>query len=270
MTSENYRERLHIVCDGLRQNALEIIKQTDLKFAQHGMVHPNILALTLLSRTLSNFRALMLLTKERMVVEARVLARCCFENFFIVCGLHAEGATFAERMKEDDLAGRKGRIRFALETEAIFESLSPEMQESVREHNEAFRNAPKVGFLKPKHASDAGEFKETYLAYSQFSGDAAHPTLTALARHWAPGPSVRTAYFNADPEPNENELDETLELASIALISMMVMVNEMVGCTEAGKKLLELNHELKVLQAEKWGSETIREGMEIRTEKLTT
>jgi hypothetical protein len=156
-------------------------------------------------------------------------------------GLHAEGLAFAERMMEDDRAGKKGRIRVAFATEAIFESLSSELQEVVRERHETFRAAPKVGFLKPKDASDTGGFKAMYVAYSQFSGDAAHPTMTALARHWGPA-DQKTAYFDAEPEPRKDELDETLHLTCIALISMMVVVNEMVGYTEAGMKLLEINH----------------------------
>ena len=130
---ESYREKLYPVCERLRQIALEIIAQCDLKVTEHGMAHPDILALTLLSRTLSNFRAMVLLTKERMIVEARVMARCCFENLFMVGGLHAEGLSFAKRMIDDDRAGRRGRIRFAFENETIFESFSPEMQEAVRE-----------------------------------------------------------------------------------------------------------------------------------------
>ena len=73
------------------------------------------------------------------------------------------------------------------------------MQEAVKESHEKFKAAPKVGFLKPKDASDAGPFKETYVAYSPFSGDAAHPTITALARHWAPGPSGKMGYFDVQP-----------------------------------------------------------------------
>ena len=47
---------------------------------------------------------------------------------------------------------------------------------------------------------------------------------------------------------------------------MMVVVNEMIGFTAAGKKLPQLNHDLKVLQAERWGVDSIEERMDIRTE----
>ena len=97
------------------------------------------------------------------------------------------------------------------------------------------------------------------MIYSQFSGDAAHPTITALARHWGPA-SVEAVYLDVEPEVDEGQLDETLHLGCLALISMMVVVNEMVGYTEAGKGLLQVNHTLKTLQAEKWGAELNRGG----------
>jgi hypothetical protein len=52
-----------------------------------------------------------------------------------------------------------------------------------------------------------------------------------------------------------------------SLVSIMVVVNEMNSHTEAGKKLIDLNTELKTLQAERWGPGEIGgERMYIRTE----
>jgi hypothetical protein len=265
--AESYTDKLFPLCERFSHTGLEIINEANLTVTKHGMLEPKIIALTLLSRTLSHFRALMLLTKARFVVESRILARCCFENLFLIGGLHTEGFAFVERMKDDDRAGRKGRLRFALETDSIFDSLSIELKEAVKERHQEFRAASKLGFLNPKDASGIGPFKETYIAYSQMSGDAAHPTITALARHWSPGPTGKVGYFDVQPEPKDDELDETLNLVCVALIGMMVTVNEIIGFTESGKKLTALNHELKVLQAEKWGADSISEGMEIKTEK---
>jgi hypothetical protein len=220
------------------------------------MMDPKILSLALLSRTLLNFKGVILLTRQRMVVAARVMTRCCYENMFMVGGLFAEGEAFADRMIEDDKAGRKGRINFALETESIFKSLSVDMQQAVKDFQ-----SPKVSFLRPKDASGLSEFKDTYLVYSEISSDAAHPTIAALARHWGPADD-KTAYFDAIPGAKEDELDVTLHFACIALIDIMVVVNKMNGGTEAGKKLPTPNGELKTLQSERWSPETC-EGMDI-------
>ncbi len=145
----------------------------------------------------------------------------------------------------------------------IFESLDAEMQVAVKTRHDAIRQAPRLDFLKPRHASDMGPFKVTYVVYAQFSGDAAHPTITALGRHW----TLETdgIYLDVQPAAKEEELDETLHFACIALLSAMVVVNEMVGFTEAGKALPALNHELREMQGRRWGSDSVNEGMEIRT-----
>ena len=258
-----HREKLYPLCEKMVQLALEIAEQSKLTVTLRGMTEPNVLALALLGRTLQNFKGVVMLIREKLSVEARVLARCCYENMFMVGGLHAESAAFADRMIEDDKAGRKGRIRFTFENEGIFQSLSTETQNALSKSKQSFDAAPRVQFLKPKDASGVSAFKETYVVYSQFSGDAAHPTIAALARHWAAG--AKTPYLDLIPDAKDDELDETLHLACLAVLGIMVVVNEMQGYTEAGKRLPALNGEFLALQAEKYGAATINEGMEIGT-----
>jgi hypothetical protein len=260
-----HREKLYPLCEKMAQLALKIAGQCKLSVTPRGMTEPKILALTLLGRTLQNFKGCILLTQAKLAVEARVLARCCYENMFMVGGLYAEGTAFADRMIEDDKAGRKGRVRFAFENETIFKGLSEEMQTAVAQSKQSFDEGPRAQFLKHKDISGLSAFKETYLIYSQLSGDAAHPTLAALARHWGPA-GERLAYFDFIPAAKEDELDETLHLACMAVLGIMVVVNELHGYTDAGKKLPALNGEFLALQAEKYGAATIAEGMEIRTE----
>jgi hypothetical protein len=50
------------------------------------------------------------------------------------------------------------------------------------------------------------------------------------------------------------------------VLTIMVVVNEMHGYTEAGKELLTLNGELHALREERYGAEAIAEGIEIRVE----
>ena len=185
--SESYREKAIQIAERLLQTGLQIAEQCELTVTKRGFVHPKLLALKLLCRTLPNFKGVVVLTREKLLVEARVLARCCYENLFMVGGLSAEGDAFAERMIADDRAGRNKRLKFAFESESLFETLSQETQVAVTEAYEALRTGQKKEFLNPKDASGIGPFKQAYIAYSQFSGDAAHPTITALARHWSPG-----------------------------------------------------------------------------------
>jgi hypothetical protein len=234
--TEPYRHKLYPLGERMTRTAIDIISQCKLVVTNRGVTDPKLLALALLSRTLANFKGVTVLVKEGLVVEARVLTRCCYENMFMIGGLHSEGEAFAEKMIDDERAGRKGRARFTFETEGIFQALSPDAQEALKEAIESFKEAPRVSFLNPKAASGVSPFREAYIAYSQFSGDAAHPTLTALRRHLGVDGS-NIGFFDVSPDPKEAELDETLHLAFIALIGAMVVVNEMNGYTKAGTQL---------------------------------
>src|SRR5689334_3886885 len=76
----DYCEKLYPLCQALGQTALEMAGQCELTVTEHGTTDPKFLALTLLCRTISNFRGVVLLIQENLVVEARVLTRCCYEN----------------------------------------------------------------------------------------------------------------------------------------------------------------------------------------------
>jgi hypothetical protein len=261
--TQTYRDKLYPLGDRMIRLAVEIISQCTLVVTERGTIEPKLLALALLSRTLANFKGVIVLTKERLVVEARVLTRCCYEHMFMIGGLHADGVAFADRMVADEYAGRKNRAGFSFENEGIFNALSPEVQEALKEAIDSFKGGPRFGYLNPKEASGASSFKEAYIAYSQFSGDAAHPTLTALRRHLAVDEKW-AAFFDVIPDAKGEELDETLHSAFVALIGAMVAVNEMNGYLEAGKQLPSLNGELIALQIEKYGPRSLGEGMEIK------
>ena len=145
-------------------------------------------------------------------------------------------------------------MRFIKDNEATLTGLSEETRELTdKMHEELAAAAGK--FIRFKQASEVGPFKQIYLAYSQYSGDAAHPTFTALMRHWDVSPTK--AEFVIAPEAREYELDETIHLACVAMISVAVAANEMCGYTEAGKQLPKLNARLQTFQQEHYGAATL-------------
>jgi hypothetical protein len=262
-----YLEKLLPLCEELGQTALAIAGQVELKLTEHKLLDPNLLAVALLSRTLGNFRGAVRLAEQGLLVEARVLTRCCFENVLLIGGLYSEGIEFARKIRDDDVAGKKNRLQFVMDNNAIFGSLSEETREELAKAQQAMQATAKSQYLRYKEASRIGPFKEIYLAYSQYSGDAAHPTFTALMRHVNIEDS--TAEFDIVPTPSDFQLDETVHLACVAMIGAAVAANEMCGYTDAGKRLPDLNAKLKSLQAEKFGEKTLGggdENLEIRTE----
>lgn len=261
-----YCKKLLPVCEELGQTALGVAGQANITITEHKLLDPKLLAVALLSRTLGNFRGAVRLVEQDLLVEARVLTRCCFENQLLIGGLYAKGREFAEQIKADDVAGRKNRLKFIAENDSIFGGLSQETRDEMTRARESLMAAVKGAYLNYKEASAVGPFKEIYLAYSQYSGDSAHATFTALMRHFSFEKS--SAEFDVVPDPSEDQLDETLHLACVALIGAAVAVNEMCGFTEAGKRLPELNGKLKALQDERFGPKTLGSGesLEIKVE----
>lgn len=230
----------------LEQAAKEQLAGCTLTVTEHGALDPKFLAFLLLCRTITNYAAVIVLTERRLVVEARALARCCCENLFLVGGLQEQGRAFADLMKEDDDAGRQQRLKFARSTDEIFGSLEPDMQQQVIR---ALEKAGKAKFLSPKGASHVGVFKNAYLAHSQFSGDAAHATLTALSRYWKR--SDGTMEIDAHPAAEQGELDQTLLFASMAVLGLLGSIDEMFGGVPIGESLPALRGELQALQDDK-------------------
>ncbi|HEY6618725.1 MAG TPA: DUF5677 domain-containing protein [Steroidobacteraceae bacterium] len=232
------------------QSANDLLRECKLTEIEYGMLDPKILTFLLLCRTIKNYEAVILLVERQMVVEARTLARCCCENMFLAGGLHDKGREFADLMKQDDDAGKKHRLKFARTTKEIFESLEPEVQQQIEK---ALESAEKPKMLSPKSASSVGVFKTAYLAHSKFSGDAAHATLTALARYWH-RTEEKAVEFHPYPEPSRAELDQTLLFASMAVLGLLGTVNEMFGGLPTGASLIALRDEHQALQNEEGGN----------------
>ena len=239
-------ERVHAFNARLLEASKQLVTACKLTVTARGMLDPKVLAYLLLCRTISNFEGMLLLEKHGLVVEARTLARCCVENLFLAAGLHEEGDAFADKMKADDDAGRHLRVKFARATSEIFDSLEPDMQGAVVDFLD---QAAKSNLLSPKSASGAGVFKTAYLAYSQFSGDAAHPSLTALARHWKRAED-RTVEVVIRPEVSQAELDQTLIFAGMAVLGLLGIIDEMFVHVAPSGTLVRLRDELQALQDE--------------------
>lgn len=86
----------------VRQSGLNLFAASDVKVTEDGAADLKILGLMLLARTLSNLKGTLILLCEGRVVEARVLARCCYENQYWVLGLVNEGDKFRREMGARD------------------------------------------------------------------------------------------------------------------------------------------------------------------------
>jgi hypothetical protein len=67
-----------------------------------------------------------------LVVEARVLVRSCYENFFWIGGLIAEGDKFAKKMLHADVKSKQTRAEFIYQGECAEGSANSVEREFVK------------------------------------------------------------------------------------------------------------------------------------------
>jgi hypothetical protein len=223
------------LANDIGQTALGILS-APLTLTEKRFRDPKALAFMLMARSLSHLRGVFTLVDAGLIVEARVLVRCCLENGFWVEQLLAEGDKFVRKMAADEARSRKVRGELAMRRkEALTDEASDRLRAQLRAINKGW---PDAESLNPKAVALNGVLAEGYLLYSQLSADAAHPTVTSLARHVVKdnGETV----IDVEPTSTEQEIVMTLDWACNAMLGVAVGVNQILGNTPAGQGLREL------------------------------
>jgi hypothetical protein len=228
--------------------AYSILATATLKLGPKGGGEVDVLAVTLLARTVQNLKGVMTLAKVGLVVEARVLTRCCFENELWIAGLNAESAKFADRMLGDEVKSRQLRGELLFRAKGSRSTLKDDKGEKLRawlqESKAAFPNAK---MLSPKEVARGGTLEDAYVFYAQLSSDAAHPSLQALNRHIVTtkedGEEIRG--IDASPLPDPAEIEDTLIIACLAMLGCCIGVNQILDGTDGGKGLEALADEYR-------------------------
>jgi hypothetical protein len=197
-------------------------------------------ALSLLVRSLSHARAVHLLLGQGLIVEARTLVRCCYENLFWIRSLAKRGEEFLREVELDDAASRMKLARDWSAWIRVREEADPRA-----ERHQAFYEAMRAqhqGAKQIRHsqAAEDGGVSKAYLAYRQLSSDSAHPSARSLSRYleWPPG--APAPFPRGDALATEQEVLDTLHLLGTALLSVIVSADRTVGRTLNSDTQLEL------------------------------
>src|SRR6266851_824712 len=144
---------------------------------------PKVVALTLLSRTLSNFKGASIMVREDLLVEAQVLTRCCFENLISAAGLHTDSAKFIDALVRDEATSRRKRGKFILERQnpdgQVREYETP-LREYLKKLEEEY---PKAATLNQRHIAESTVLRDAYIYYGHFSAIATHVSASSLSHH---------------------------------------------------------------------------------------
>jgi hypothetical protein len=226
------------LADTIGQTCLDILGGVPVTITEKRFADPKVLAVMLASRALSNFRGVFVLIENGLVVEARILVRCCFENAFWIAGLQAKGDGFVKKMLEDEMRSRKVRGEWALSKKPqLSEDVEKRLREQLKIINKKWEKAKS---LSPKDVALSGLLREGYGIYSQLSADASHPTVTSLNRHVGRSDKEDEALIDVVPAPKDDEIVTTWDWACNAMLGVSVGVNEILGGAPAGQRLLEL------------------------------
>jgi Family of unknown function (DUF5677) len=221
---------------------LEIIGQCGKFDTTKGMRDPKLIALALLSRSLGHFKAICRLLELGLLVEARTLTRCIFENLFMQGGLAERGDGFVQKMIDDAAKSKQSRGSWVLgwldeqEGQTAYEG---NLRKTIDNLRTLYPRPRPINFGEITKDSS---LKNAYLWYKQLSSDAAHPSLEALSRHISKE-ADGGLLLSVAPDASDKDILDTLEWSCQALMGVIVGANQICGPVSAGEKLPALCEE---------------------------
>jgi hypothetical protein len=212
----------------LRPIGMSIFGATPIKITEQGSADIRIIGLMLLARTLSNLKAAIALTEGGFIVEAKVIARCCFENSYWVGALVKEGDKFRTSMVQHEMKHKRMRAQTIYSTTAtttgdLKGEIGDKLRQWMRDHKE-YEDSPT---LDPKAVCERAE-NESYMFYQHLSWDA-HPSIETLNRYYEPPDANGAPGIDVSPVVRDAEVVEMLNLMCLAVIGVFLGVGELLG-----------------------------------------
>jgi hypothetical protein len=231
----------------LRQNGYALLKAANPKLVvtESGASDPNVIAATLLCRSLTHLQAVSVLLRAGLVVEARTIVRNCLENAFWLAALAEpnERDRTLRRMGDAEMFSRKHMGEFAIQLRSKHDA---EDNEALREVLRKMKGQKGSIGPTPKELAKLGKFESTYLFYQVYSRDA-HPTFHSLSRYVSRIVQHGEVIRCLDALPPAREGDEfTIQHACQAVLSAMFAANDIWTAGEA-VRLTELGEEYSSL-----------------------
>jgi hypothetical protein len=220
----------------LRRVGVDIFGGTSVKITEQGSADIRIVGLMLLARTLSNLKAALALTENGLIVEAKVIARCCFENSYWVGALVKEGDKFRTSMVQHEMKHKRMRAQTIFSTTGGLKGgAGDRLRQWMRDHRE-YEDSPT---LDPKQVCERAQ-NESYMFYQHLSWDA-HPSIETLNRYYDPPDANGGPGIDVDPVVRDEEVIEMLNLLCLSVIAAFLGVVELLGqdSTPTGKMAAE-------------------------------
>ena len=230
----------------LYDTGLAIIAEADRMTVGADVRDPKVLSLSLLSRTLTNMNGAVMMIEASLIVEARTLTRCCFENLLWIAELADKGSEFVKQMVEDEVASRQGRGKMALSWSDRLEEAAP-YEKGLRESLDRMKaQYPKSKQIKYSDLGKTDGIGDSYMWYRLLSSDAAHPSLSSLSRYFVRQPK-NVLELVVVPVPTVKEEEDTLQFAAQATLGVCVATCQICKVPNVHKSLSPLFDEFIAL-----------------------
>ncbi len=229
--------------------SIEVVGAARIQPDEQRARDPRVIALTLLCRSISNFRAAMLLGQQEQAMEARAMVRLLNENLLWLGALRERGSAFVQEMiadqRHNDGVIARATMRLtskhggnvssegALKLRGIIRSLDKQI--------------PKGKKLRADEIAAQGVVELAYVDYLAFSLDALHCSVRSLGRHLSSVRTETTDELTVSVVPNTppKEVLSTMLHACSALMGAAVAANEQIGFTTASPALAALHAEFE-------------------------
>ena len=233
------REAWDALAQRFYAKGVDIFDAADPPLTDAGARDPNVVALTLLARTLRTMQAADLLLQDDFIVEARTLTRTIMENLFFSAALSEKGEVFVAELELDDITVRRKRAKGLLE---FFEKQGASTEQHARlkaYRDELWETHGKTAEIKMVEAALVGGVGDALIAYRELSTDAAHPSAASLSLHiiTSDDPDAPPFTVSASPVLDPTEPADTLELLCMAVLGVIVAVNDVLGGVGVGEPL---------------------------------
>lgn len=222
--------------------AIDVVGAAEVVLNQNWARDAKIVGLSILCRSISNFRAAMLLVQQGHVMEARALGRCLYENLLWIGALRERGPEFVQDMLSDEAFNRQSLAELTLRLSKRHGSdiSSPDsisLRSIIKDIGKQFPNSTKLNASK---TAALGVVETAYIEYARLSLDGVHCSVTGLGRHLTReriAENHTELVISVEAKATKEEVISTILHSCRALMGIAVGANEILGFTSASNQL---------------------------------
>jgi len=198
---------------------------------------PQLAVMALLAHSAGHLRAVALLVRLGLVVEARILTRSLIENQFLIAAFEVDGEGTFHALMKDHHASREKRGKLIVGKPEVY---TREQREQVEA---SMQQQPKGKILNPMDTAKHSQAFAAYQFYAQLSADSAHPSFDSLERHLSVDEhdALKEVSWKARVKPDEPR--DTTGWACMAFLGILAISQKAVGAETASEAVQSVRDE---------------------------